>query len=134
MIHSNEQIPIKNKENYMLCFKSNAFYSFLTKQFSVTYTIVFLTWSPKLAIHFHLKKCCILTLDRAKCSSCVNKVMAGHACINNWKQLTWIRAGRTLHRRYEIIYTQVPRSSNQSKRAAKMALCHIQPHEGRVGK
>ena len=43
--------------------------------------------------------CCVLTLDRAGCSICVNKLIAGRICVNDQKCPAGIRSGRTLRRR-----------------------------------
>ena len=42
---------------------------------------------------------------RVGCSSWVNKVIPGCTYVNKQKKLIWIKAGRTLRRRYEIIYS-----------------------------
>ena len=49
--------------------------------------------------------CCILTFDRAGCSSCVNNVIARYTCVNKWEQVLWVTTG--IHGCCEIIYAQL---------------------------
>ena len=62
----------------------------------------------------HFNYCCILTLERTGCSSCVNEVIKGCTRVNRkaviirCKQLTWVELEIC---RREIIYTQVPTKS-----------------------
>ena len=55
-------------------------------------------------IHTLVKNCCILTFDRADCSSCLNNVIAGRTCVNKRKYIMWVTT--RIRRRWEIIYTR----------------------------
>ena len=68
-------------------------------------TVWFITFttSTKHQKQLNCTSCCILTFDRAECSSCVNNVIARHTCINKREHVTWVTTG--IHGDCEIIYT-----------------------------
>ena len=45
----------------------------------------------------NINACCILTFDRARCSTCVNNVITGCTCVDKQRYILWVSTGICRH-------------------------------------